>query len=290
MQGAKNMKALGLATALALGWTQCSEAFAQATFYEAVFWEMQAVPTTAEQGAQTGAIGQLLFTQNFASSGEAVLPSGASIPIPAPSIFSRSPGNADFEPGATLSRVTAGGVTLYCDRRVTFRARDGRRQRLCLLDSNQDSVFDVVYWGAAPSNAEMFNTFTAFRPDRSEASVRYAMTEQTTPLLSGGVAVTRSALNAYRLEFGVATAGNPIILQNAADRDGDRRVEGQGPFSGAVYFRGSDIPLTLRVAGAEVEITSIVGDTVTYRINSTFDSTRPVAFAFAYDFPLIGGQ
>lgn len=273
--------------ALTMWWTCSTEAFSQATHYEDIFWAMQAAPAPFDPSPQSRGIGELLFTQPFLSASEAVLTDGMSMPIPAASIFSRAPGNAVFEPGATLSQVRTPDETInmYCDRPVTLRERGSRKMRLCLSDHNRDGRFESVYWGVVSPPADPFVAMTLFLSDRSSASENYGAQEGTERLLSAGVVVTRSALNAYRLQFAVDDPAAPVVLRDQFIRSWDRRVEGEGPFSGAVYFRSSDIPLTLRIAGAEVEIFSIVGDVVTYRVVSNFSSDTDVGIGYNDSLP-----
>jgi hypothetical protein len=232
-------------------------------------------------------VGELLFVQDFRSPREAVLTNGAAIPIPA-----RPPRNAAYDPGVTLGEIAGVMPTqlAFCDRRLTFESKhilDGRKLRACLVDRQRDGVFDTVYWAGA-SRAELFYAMFLMGDPDVPISVPYTLQEEETePMLSAGAVVTKSMVGAYRLEFAVSGDGEPSVLPNLAfDKWSSSRAAGDAVLNAyAVHFRSEDVPLTLTLGGARVEITAVADDVVTYRIISGFDPGRSIRIGYTGALP-----
>lgn len=171
---------------------------------------------------------------------------------------------------------------------------DGRIVRLCLVDRDRNGTFDTFYWGGvigywggaigtdifAPSTLEG-------NPDQGVAIPYELQKEQTGRLLSAGAVVTESILGAYRLEFAVSDAKRPQTLHEAnGDRGASTRPMGGGVLDAQIiHFRDTDIPLTLNLLGAQVEISAITDGVVSYRVKSGFDSTRPMLIGYSGELP-----
>ncbi len=256
-------------------------------YFQPVFWRMQPVDFESPAEIQEAQVGEFLFLQDFASARVAEFQAPVSLSVPRMRFQSASPATAEYPIGATFSEVVGVGPdrVAFCDRIVTYASptfTDGRHMRLCFADRTSDGRFDVVYWaglmGAAQDN-DLFSPATLFIEEGPTGlvDIPYELHEhQTQRLITAGIALRRLALGGYRLEVAAPDNHGPNWLLHDED-DASSSVYGAS-------FRMEDLPITLTIAGARVEIVSFEGDRVRYRTLSAFP-LRPIAIAYTDNLP-----
>ncbi len=240
------------------------------SFYVPVTWLMRPTALAPTEGEQHGALGAMLFIQTIASAREVTLSEDISV-LPWGGNTTR---RVTLPAGTPLLQVSGATPFAYCDPRITEPMRNQLvdvNARLCLIDRENDGVFDLLYW----AGLDMRNDFMPMGLNRSTSpalSVRYA-DQAARPLLQAGLVVTRRS-GGYRLEFAVLDGQSAIPL-------GD--VEGLRPLPRRpvreVRFRARDLPITLTYSGAQVRINAIDDGVVRYQVISTFDSESPFGVA-----------
>jgi hypothetical protein len=214
--------------------------------------------------------------------------------VPPPTRWNSSPATVTFEPGDAL--VLIGGVgrrAVFCDRRISFESRnwlDGRKVRACLVDEDRDGRFDRMMWAGA--GEDLYTPMFLFGGVEQPLDIAYTLRTEGNPrLISAGPVVTRSAFGAYRVAFAVMAHGAPVVLQDLHHTGGENRPDPTASDADVdirasdLYFRASDPPISVDVFGARVEIVSVDGATVTYRVRSMFDTARPMRIGYAGSMP-----
>jgi hypothetical protein len=206
-----------------------------------------------------------------------------------PGVLGSHPGTASYAPTDALFEVSQPGAPIiFCDRVVTYHPSGGweagRRLRFCAVDRDGDQSFDAAYWCASPGGRQSFATMMSSFPAELPAPVAYQTVTGSTRLLSAGLVVTRSGLGAYRLEFAVAGQDQPHVLSDGAHAE-SRATQRSSSDARSAYFRALDVPLTITLLGARIEITAVTDRDVTYRILSGFDASVPIRIAYSGDLP-----
>jgi hypothetical protein len=268
-------------------------------FFSQGIWIMKpsaAAPVDPEQEPETRTahVNEFLFVQEFTAAAEAVVETRVDLPVPAPTRWNSSPATVTLEPGAGL--VLIGGVgrrAVFCDRRISFESRnwlDGRKLRACLVDEDRDGRFDRGMWAGA--GEDLYAPMFIFGWVPQPLDVAYSLrTEGNARLISAGPVVTRSAFGAYRVAFAVSAHGAPVVLQDLHHTGGENRPDPAAADTDVdirasdLYFRDHDPPISVDVFGARVEIVSVQGATVTYRVHSMFDATRPMRIGYSGSMP-----
>lgn len=272
-------------------------------FFSQGLWIMKASPGAATVSAdpeeepeiRTAHINEFLFVQEFSAAAEAVVEARVELAVPAPTRWNSSPATITFQPGDAL--VLIGGVgrrAVFCDRRISFESRnwlDGRKLRACLVDEDRDGRFDRMMWAGA--GEDLYTPMFIFGGggQQSVVDVAYTLRTQGNPrLISAGPVVTRF-LGTYRIAFAVSAHGAPVVLDDLRHTGGSRRPDPTAADADVdiaasdLHFSESDPPIPVDVFGARLEIVSVHGADVTYRVRSTFDPARPMHIGFSGNMP-----
>lgn len=97
---------------------------------------------------------------------------------------------------------------------------------------------------------------------------------ENSPLIIAGPILTRRGSNAYRVDFAVEHDGAPNALLGGGE-------------VASRSFDLEDVPLTVAILGARIEILSVERNVVTYRVLSMFDHTAPIQIAYSGE---MGGE
>lgn len=266
--------------ALAAAALSASPAVAQeADFYNNGLWHMRPLSLEVDASPQQARIGAFLFTQDVGSADQAILSDAFSTEAFVTRLVRRAP--VALNQGAALHAVTnlRPMDLVYCDAGTGF-IND---QRLCFVDYNRDGVFDRMVWALrVPTNN--YAPMMLIRRAHSEVSVPYTIRSETSErLLTVGVVITRGALGAYRMKFALLQGDEPYVFQHD---QWARPHEGGGVADASeVNFRSADLPLTVELAGARVELTAIQDDTVSYRVLSPFPPDTSLSIANFHRMP-----
>lgn len=255
-------------------------------YFTTAGWNMAPIEATIDSESQTASVGDLLFQQNLKSASVAVLASGLSVSLP--SAFYSSARQAVFDPGSEFFQLTGvGDSQIFCPGAASSRGAGGGPIRVCLYDREADGVFDSVCWMPLARNnvfAGMMVTEGIGAQERS-VSVPYRLDPNAdTPLMVAGPIITRSALGAYRVTLGVRDHGDTVGFTSGAPNNARVQNSDEPQSAQAVYFRAADMPLTMMLGGARIQIEAIEGNQVRYRILSGFDP--PLTFDIGYNRPL----
>jgi hypothetical protein len=260
-------------------------------FFTDGIWIMRpsAVAAESEPETRTAHVNEFLFTQEFTAAAEAVLDTHVELPVPPQNIWSHSPANITFEAGDGLVLIGGvGGRAIFCDRRISWESSnwlDGRKLRACLVDADRNGRFDQVMWAGALEDTYTPMFIMRFR--QQALDIPYTRRTEANPrLLSGGAVVTRSPLGAYRVAFALSVHGAPVVLSDLDHTGGTTRPRpDEESEASALHFRSSDAPVSVDVFGAHVEIVSVDGSTVTYRVHSTFGPTQAMLIGYSGSMP-----
>ncbi len=255
--------------AIVLGLLLCSFGAAadEPFIYTGALWRLQPLPGEVDHSIQHRPLGQFLFVQDFGTARQAELLEDFQTDVVGS--FSHVIGHVTLARGALLHEMANVNPQrlVFCDLQMSFVRTNWNHppnERLCLIDINGDGVFDKVAWANQTYNDD-FTPMILMRP--TDVSLPYAIhSAPSARVLSAGLKIDPLGPGAYRLNFALALHDSPHWLP----------VQGRET---AGRFRDQDIPTTLEMAGAQIEVTSIARGVVTYRVMSEFDTTRPTGIA-----------
>lgn len=240
------------------------------------YWRITPVSDSTEFVEQYAAPGEMLFTQQAMPAEVIRLTSDASylaiglwkplsVPIPAGTeLYSVASPNFD--------------VLLYCDPNASSKANSPTRA--CFADVDGDGKLELRYrsefWGKGSYPSL---TLIAATPGDSAGEGAFAEVTQRPELpFSIGLALTRSTLGAYRIRFALADGKSPSILPETSSPSRERWATDTQPGAEGylqaeeVRFAANDLPLSLEMASARVELLGFEEDErLRYRVVSTFD-------------------
>ena len=230
-------------------------------------WALAPKPTVVDDGVSSTALGDFLFEQQLSPHSEAV-------PDPAHqlALSGRLGDNTPRSLRTMRFGLTKGSVngTTYC----SIVGPKSSTQRLCLIDPDDDGVFD--YYARAFSAEGQFTKIqllAKFEP----IALPYTTKERRGPgLVRAGIVVHKKG-DRYLARFAVDNGKRPQLLQTFEEVGGFwkvRKVDNPG-----VSFTEADLPATFTLHGAEIEVLAIEGKTLRYRVISPFAEDELFAIA-----------
>jgi hypothetical protein len=252
--------------------------------YGGVGWLLRPLPVEVTQEVQQKPVGQLLFVQRFAAATEAISSQEFVSPL--------QNGQAVFPAGSVFREVSSPylRVRAFCAPRVVAGPEDlffaGRNRRVCIVDQENDGVFDWLYWNASAASDGFRPMIIFFNRAASRIAIPYTTREGNEPLLSAGLVLTRG-FGSDRVGFALSDATHPVVLEQLVRDDTGL---GLRPVPGPPAFRDGDLPQSRSLYGAEVEIQSISGNVVNFRLISPFatDATVTVSYGGPLPWPETG--
>lgn len=175
--------------------------------------------------------------------------------------------------------LTIGGVNgvTYC----SVVGPKSATQRLCLIDVDDDGVFDFQGRAFALGNGAQFASML-LAANVVPSSISYEKVEKAGPPLLRAGLVIRKKKNSYVAGFAVDNGKRPKELERYVEQGGflrKRRVQPPG-----AEFDTSQLPIVVGLYGAEIEILAIEGKEVVYRVLSPFTSDEVIPVAHAGSF------
>jgi len=233
-------------------------------------WAAHADVVAFERDLQQAKVGEILFLQDFVSTTEARLTDQISLK-PIKGMFGPEPPTYTFNKGALFAEVLGKtrGAKVFCALAVTTPS-----SRACLIDRNDDGQFDYANWGF-PSNANLFGVFGLTFPDTAISTSYELVNGETSRLMSIGIVFSGSAIKGYRLSLSSDNERQRSLEGALYHPDGLKPLEAP-----PLTIQTNGLPKTFEIGGAKIEISSIAGDVVTYRVISGFDpnTVMPIAY------------
>lgn len=261
-------------------------------FFSSVYWSIDAKEAPPPTGTASAAVGSLLFRQSFRSSQIARLTRDASISVPGVTRWTQSPGEVALSHGTALFSVTGVGAnTVFCSGQSAYRGTtiwDNRNWRFCLLDRDRNGVFDHILWMPI-TDVNNFGGMFVLRDGRAEGEVAVPYSLENDPddvVFSGGPVITRSSLGAYRVTLGLCAGEGVRDTRASSLTEARARHQSEPVDASTVWFFAQDLPITVDLDGALIEITAIEGDQVTYHALTSFDPSRTIALWYNRTLPV----
>ncbi len=249
---------------------------------EGVHWIVRPLPIATTDEVRTAGLYDLLFRQTFVPASAVVLDKAIEVPavVGTPTVVLPK-GYTLFEVGFTWPGY--GRLSAFCGPEITQKQssflglKDGRT---CLGDADSDGVFDTSLYNGVEDDSLVFGEM-AMRTGKPRITVPYVRTRtDQTPLFTLGPVVIRYGLTDFQLAFAAPNRGTGYVLNGRGLRVTHRVQPGDTQDAEFIHFTRADLPVKLHFMGAQIEILSIEGSTVTYRVASGFSGNEPMGIAW----------
>lgn len=236
----------------------------------------QPVEFNAESQTATGTAALLTQQANVISVVRVDAPVAGSIPVGNASIsLSIAPGTELFPLLLTQRRDIRLFCTVQTQTTVYSPIRPPLITRTCLADGNADRVFDhlaFIQLNVTPSRAVSGSWETPVTPHISGGAVMIATNPIPSPVPYTPLQQHRIA--PVQLELTARIVGETAIV-DLRSREGEASVAISDQRDAV---QAANMPRTLTFNGAQVELQSLTGGTLTYRIVSAIPTDQPLTF------------
>ena len=239
-------------------------------------WLLNAQPIDLQATGSRAKLGEFLFAQPLVPAAEAVPEAGQV------GLFPEGFGKKTTVPLDDLRfALTVGGVdgSTYC----AIEGTKSATQRLCLIDLDDDGTFDYQGRAFGLGNGAPFARML-LAANVVPAIIKYSKKKaREDALMHGGMVISKKG-NSFTARFAVQENGKPKALDLFSPEH--RFLQQRRASNERLTFTPEQLPATVKLYGATLEIVAIAGNEVAYRLVSAFDPTEAIVVARAGKLPM----